>query len=95
MKGLDIPSPYQRLLFNAVKKAALYQEKLANRKPFSATLSRKPCEPKDEIRRQVKKKNRQLVVRHHCVMDFIKALFRDLEPPAMNLEYEIVDKDKG
>jgi hypothetical protein len=95
MNDLDIPAPYQRLLFNAAKKAALYQEKLANRKPFSASLSRKLCEPKDEIRRQVKKKNRQLVVRHHSVMDFIEALFRDLEPPAMNPEYEIAGKDKG
>ena len=81
--------------FQCSKESGALSRKARKRKPFSSSLSRKLGEPKDEVGCQVKKKNRKFVVPHHYVMDFIKALFGYLKPPTMNLEYEIVGKNKS
>ena len=43
----------------------------------------KLCESEYQIGGHIEKNNRQFKVTHHGVMDFIKAIMRDIEPRGM------------
>jgi hypothetical protein len=94
MKGLDIPTPYQRAGSQALKKAACSQEKHLNRKTFRPGLSGKLCEPENQVWIHVQNKHRHFIVTHHGIIDFSKALFRYLELPSVSPKHPNLGKDK-
>jgi hypothetical protein len=50
----------------------------------------KLCESEYQIGGHIEQNNRQFKVPHHGVMDFIKAIMRDIEPRGMNLKYKFI-----
>ena len=50
----------------------------------------KLCEPEYQVRSHIEKNQRQFVVAHHGVMDFIKAIMRNIEPTGMYLKYKFI-----
>jgi len=48
------------------------------------------CESKHQIGGHIEQNNRQFKVTHHSIMNFIKAIMWDIEPPGMDLKYKFV-----
>jgi hypothetical protein len=55
-----------------------------------ARLRVKLNEPEHQIWGHIEKNNRQFKITHHGIMDFIKAIMRDIEPRGMYLKYKFI-----